>query len=325
MILALTLAFQKQPPTLLVLNKADDTVWIREMTPNAKPTSLKTGPNPNEVAVSPDGKFAAISDMGANGRPPGETMTIVNLQKKEIEKTINLKPNHVPHGVVWLSNKKIAFTSHATDTVNELDLESGTITRSLKTEQKGTHLVVFTKDQKRAFTVNAGSGTVTAFDYANGKILAQITCGDRAEGISISPDDKWIACGNVGANSISMINASTLKVEKTIENVGGPIRTIFSQDSKHVIASSVTSGTLEVFDTKSFAKTATVELKQKPVANEQYGNQWPIPMNLWRMKNGNILTVLVTSHAVAEIDPKTWKVMRTFDTGGLPDGMTVSE
>jgi YVTN family beta-propeller protein len=324
MILGLTLAIQKTP-TLLVLNKADDTVWIREMSATAKPVSLKTGPNPNEVAVSPDGKFAAISDMGGNGRPGGETMTIINLQSKKVEKTINLKPNHVPHGVVWLNNQKIAYTSHATDTLNELDFSSGRVTRTLKTDQKGTHLVVFTKDQKQAFTVNAVSGTVTAFDFTNGTINAQITCGDRAEGISISPDDKWLACGNVGANSVSLINPKTLKVEKTIENVGGPIRTIFTADSKHILVSSVTNGTLEVFNTQSFAKTATIELKQKPVADAQYGNQWPVPMNLWRAKNGKIYTVLVTSHAVAEIDPKTWKVTKTFETGPLPDGMAVSD
>lgn len=325
MLLFLTLAVQKVSSELIVLNKGDDTVWIREINANRPPTILKTGPNPNEVAVSPDRKFAAISDMGGNGRPGGETMTIVNLEKKTIEKTINLKPNHVPHGVVWLNNQKIAYTSHATDTLNELDFASGTVTKTLPTEQKGTHLVVFTKDQKRAFTVNAASETVTAFDYPAGKILAQIKCGNRAEGISLSPDEKWLACGNVGANTVSLINPKTLKVEKTIENVGAPIRTIFSADSKFLLASSVSSGTVEVFETQKFTKVTAIELKQKPIASEQYGNQWPIPMNLWRAKNGNIFTVLVTSHAIAEIDPKTWKVTKTYETGPLPDGMTVCD
>jgi hypothetical protein len=32
----------------------------------------------------------------------------------------------------------------------------------------------------------------------------------------------------------------------------------------------------------------------------------------------------VTSHAVAEIDTKKWKVARTFDTGPIPDGIAVA-
>jgi hypothetical protein len=65
-------------------------------------------------------------------------------------------------------------------------------------------------------------------------------------------------------------------------------------------------------------------LKQKPIANPDYGDQWPVPMNLYNLKNGNMMVVLVTSHAVAEVDTKKWKVARTFSSGPVPDGIAVS-
>jgi YVTN family beta-propeller protein len=310
-------------PTLLVLNKAENTVWLRDLKTEKITAKLATGPNPNEVAVSPDQKTAVISDMGSE--PKGKTLTFVDIATAKVTKTVTISPHEMPHGVTWLSNDKIVFTSHATDSICEWDVKAGKLGRVIPTEQKGTHLAVLNSDQSRLYSVNAFSGSVTAIDFKAGKILAQIPTGNRAEGISISPDGTLVACGNLGADSISIIDTKSLKVSHTITTAGVPIRTLFTADQKHLVVSNLASGTLDVYDTKTWKKTHSVELKQKPIANPQYGNQWPAPMNLWNLKNGNLLVVLVTSHAVAEIDAKTWKVVRTLETGGIPDGIAVSE
>jgi YVTN family beta-propeller protein len=287
---------------------------------------LPTGSNPNEVAVSPDGFTAAISDMGPRPQDPGKTLTLVDLKTWKICKTVNIEPHSMPHGITWVSNKRIGFTSHTTDSVVEVDVESsGNISRAIQTEQKGTHLAVFNPDFTKSYAVNAFSGSVSAIDFKSGKVIKQIPTGARAEGISISPDGKWVACGNLGSNDVSIISTDSNAITHTIPKIGGPIRTIFTKDGKHLAVSSIESGSLEVYETGKWTKVASVELKQKPIANPQYGTQWPIPMNLALRKNGNLLVVLVTSHAVAEVDTKTWKVVKTFDTGGLPDGIAVSE
>ncbi len=320
---SLALGLLLNQPILLVLNKGDNTVWITDMGSAKVRAKLPTGPNPNEVAISPDGTIGAISDMGT-GREPGKSITLVDLKKDVVFRTIKIDSQALPHGIHWLNNRKLVFTSHATDSVVELDVEKGEITRTIPTEQKGTHLVVFSPDQTMAYTVNAVSETVSVIDFVAGKVLKQITCGTRAEGISISADGKWVACGNVAANTVSIIDTKSQAVSHTIDGVGGPIRTLFSGDGKHLAVSSVGSGKLEVYETSSWKKTKSVDLKQKPVASPQYGDQWPVPMNLFRMKNGNLLVVLVTSHVVAEVDTKRWEVIRTFETGPLPDGMAVA-
>lgn len=318
-----TLLLQPAPkPTLLVLNKLDNTVWITDLESAKVRAKLATGPNPNEVAISPDGTLAAISDMGS-GQEPGKTLTLVDLGGNKVLRKISIEPHTLPHGIHWLSKDRLVFTSHATDSLVEVDVPAGKIHRAINTEQKGTHLVVFSPDLSRAYTVNAISGSVTALNFKTGKVIKQIPTGDRAEGISISPDGKWVACGNVGANTVSIINTEDYTVAQTLKGIAGPIRTLFTQDGKHLAVSSVGSGALEIFDTKDWKIVASVELKQKPIADPQYQGQWPIPMNLTRLKNGNLLVVLVTSHAVAEVDTKTWKVTRTFETGPLPDGIAV--
>lgn len=313
-------------PTLLVLNKAENTVWLIQMDTGKAIAKLPTGSNPNEVAVSPDGMTAAISDMGAGPQDPGKTLTIVDLKTQKVSQTIKIEPHTMPHGITWTSNDRIVFTSHTTDSLVEVDMKSsGKILRCIGTDQKGTHLAVFNPGFSRAYAVNAFSGSVTAIDFKTGKVLNQIPTGARAEGISISPDGKWVACGNLGGNDVSIINTDANSITHTIPKIGGPIRTLFTRDGKHLAVSSIESGALEIFETEKWTKVASVELKQKLIANPQYGNQWPIPMNLATRKNGNLLVVLVTSHAVAEVDTKTWKVVKTYETGGLPDGIAVAE
>ena len=41
-------------------------------------------------------------------------------------------------------------------------------------------------------------------------------------------------------------------------------------------------------------------------------------------KNGNVLLVLVTLHVVAEVNTRSWKVVKTFDTGALSDEIAVN-
>lgn len=308
--------------TLIVLNKQEDTVSLIGLDSGKERARLKTGPNPNEVAVSPSQRVAAISDMGPGPTRPGTTMTFVDVESGKVTRTVDLLPHGMPHGLVWLNDRRIAFTSHSTDSLVELDVESGKVVRAIPTEQKGTHLVVFSPDQKRAFTVNAFSGSVTAIDFVAGKILKQIPTGSRAEGISISPDGTLVACGNVGGNDVSIIDTKKLEVVHTIPNVVAPIRTIFAADGKHLAVSCLGTGALEVFDTKGWKPRASVDLSSFGTLP---AGTTPTPMNLWRMKNGNLMVVLVTSSAVAEVDTKRWKATRSFPTGPIPDGMTVAE
>jgi DNA-binding beta-propeller fold protein YncE len=240
-------------------------------------------------------------------------------------RSINIEPHGAAHGTHWLSNDRLIFTSHVSDSINELDVPSGKIVRTMPTGQKGTHLLSTDAENKNAYAVNAFSGTITAFNLLDGKVTKQIGAGQRAEGISISPDGSLLACGNVGGNDTSIIDTKKLEVIHTIKETPAAIRTVFTKDGKHLAISCVGSGTVEVFETKTWQKTATVELKQKPIANKDYGNEWPAPMNFWLKRNGNLLVVLVTSHAIAEINTKTWKVTRTFDTGPIPDGLCVAE
>jgi len=309
--------------TVVVLNKAENTASIIRARDGKTIRTLPTGHGPNEVMVSPSGRVAVISNMG--NQTPDKTLTVVRLPAGEIAKTIDLGDWGRPHGIAFLSEQSIVITSHAQDALVTVDLESGKIGPTIKTSERGTHMVVLSPDKKRAYASNAFTGTVTVADLVTSKVLASIACGERAEGIAISPDGKTLTCGNVGANTVSVIDAESMKVTHTLSGTMSPIRTIWTKDGRHVVVSCAGSGELAVFDPQTWKEVKRVKLSEQAVKFELGGQPHPIPMNFAVHPDGrHIFVVMVASSAIAVLDTQTWEVRQRIDTGKVPDGIAWS-
>ncbi len=75
-------------------------------------------------------------------------------------------------------------------------------------------------DQKRAYSANVLSGTVTAFDLAKGEKLRDVEADRDAEGLAVSPDGKFIWVANRVASTVSVIDAEQLRVVSTLKTAG---------------------------------------------------------------------------------------------------------
>ena len=84
--------------TLLVGNKGEDTLSVIALGSGAELARLPTGRMPHEIAISPDGKQAAVVAYG------GTTIDIFDVAKRTKLRTIDLSPNQRPHGLLWLSD-----------------------------------------------------------------------------------------------------------------------------------------------------------------------------------------------------------------------------
>ena len=71
--------------SLIVLNKSDATAAVMSLADGSLRATIPTGDGPHEVAVSPSGRRAVVSDYG--GSTPGRTLTVIDLVAAEVEKT----------------------------------------------------------------------------------------------------------------------------------------------------------------------------------------------------------------------------------------------
>ncbi len=313
--------------TLLVGNKSDDTVDLIDLSTGESYATLPTGNAPHEVAVSPDGGTAVVTDYGDRGAP-GSTLTVIDLDAVEVVRTIELGEHTRPHGIVWLSDEKLTVTTEGSAHLLVVDPHAGEITAAVETGQRVAHMVAVTPDGKRAFVANIGSANVTAVDLEAGVKLADIATGEGAEGVAVAPDGSEVWVTNRAADTLSVIDPESLEVVATVPCPGFPIRIQITPDGTRALVSAARSGEVALFDVAGRKEVRRAKLDLTSIEDDEgrlfagrFGDS-PVPVGLVIAPDGATAWVAATqSDAVVVIDPESLEVRGVLTAGREPDGM----
>lgn len=305
--------------TLVVLNKSDHEAALVDPADYRVLAKLPTGKGPHEVATSPDGRYAYISNYGLFGvfrqgeepkREPGNTITVLDLKERAVKTTFELGSYTQPHGI-WVSRdgERVWVTCEGAQAVLELDAVTGKVLKSWKTNQQTSHMVVPTPDEKKLYVANIGSGSVSVIDRASDAV-ATVPTGAGAEGIAVSPGGREVWVTNRAANTVSVITTADHKVVATVESGGKmPIRVKFTPDGKQAWVSNARSNTVTVFDATNRRLLATIDVGA-------------VPVGIQMSPDGQRAFVANTNaNQVTVIEVPSRKILRTFATGNEPDGM----
>jgi YVTN family beta-propeller protein len=307
-----------QAAVLVVLNKSDHEAVLVDPASLRVLARVPTGKGPHEVAISPDGARAYVTNYGVYGlfrdgepsREPGNTLTVIDLGKRAVVDTFDLGTNSQPHGV-WVSRdgSRVWVTCEGAQTVLELDARSGAIRKTWETAQDVSHMLVPTPNEAKLYIANIRSGSVTVIDRRSDQVRS-IATGAGAEGIDVSPDGREVWVANRGANTISVLDVASDSVVATLSSAGEfPIRAKFTPIGDQVWVSNARSNHVAIFDARSRKHLAAVDVGVMPIGIliEPAGKRAFIANT-----NSNQITV---------IDVPGRKVLRTFTTGNEPDGM----
>jgi YVTN family beta-propeller protein len=296
--------------TLLVGNKAEDTLSFVDLATGRELGRAPTGRMPHEIAISPDGRQAAVVAYGAR------SIDVFDVARRAKLRAIDLSPNDGPHGVAWLPDGRLVATTERSQSLTIVDTRNGDAVSQIASGQRGTHMVAFSPDFRRAYTANIPDGTVTVFDLAAGTKLRDIQVGGQPEGIAVSTDGRTLWVGdNRGARVVAFDTASFEKVaELTTGNV--PIRVAASPDGRWIVTSNAGSGTLTVIDaaTRAIARTITVS-----------GTGEAAQVTILFSADGRLLYAAETArNQVAEVDMASGRVLRRLPAGANGDGLAIA-
>lgn len=234
--------------SLLVLNKADNTMIVVDAATLKTAATIPTGEGPHEMAVSSDGKLAFVANYGAQQH--GHSLCVIDIASRKEIRRVELGPLLRPHGIE-AKDGKVYFISELTRTVGRYDFTADTIDWLTGTGQDGGHMLVLTPDGKRIYTANRVSNTVTSIDIGTpsspGKMM-QIAMGSKPEGIDVSPDGKEVWVGNTGDGTIDIIDVASNTIKQSFAVGKVPIRIKFTPDGKSVLVSDNGAGELIVID-----------------------------------------------------------------------------
>lgn len=322
-------ALLAQPPrTLVVLNKGAATAALVDIASRRVTATLPTGVGPHEVAVSPDGRTAVAGNYG--DRTPGSSLTVIDLRRRAVARTIPLGEYRRPHGIAWLPDgRRVAVTVEASRAVLLVNVATGVV-QAVPTNQEGTHLLAVSRDGRRLYTANIGSNSVSMIDVARGAVARTVTTLPRPEAIDLSPDGRelWtapqVAPGAPGM--ITVLDAATLDSVATFPSGGVyPNRLRFTPDGRHVLVSNAASGTVQLFDAHTRALAGTVPFPRDPAkAPTDSGplGASAIPLGILITPDSRTAYVATAAHGeVAVVDIARRRVVATLRTGKEPDGM----
>lgn len=306
--LALLSATPIAAQTLIVGNKGEDTVSFIDLATAKERARVATGKMPHEIAISPDGKQAAVVAYG------GTTIDIFDVASAKKLRTIDLAPNQRPHGLLWLADGRLVATTEASQSIAVVALD-GKVT-GIKTDQQGSHMVAITPDAARAFVANIGSGTVSVIDLKAGKKLRDITTGGKPEGIAVTPDGKQLWVGDLDAPRVQAFD--TTSYERLAEVAIPPvaIRVLASPDGKWIATGNIAAGSISLIDPATLKVARTI-----PVSGEQDAGQVTL---LFSPDSKRLYAAETGRDQVAEIDIASGTVLRRIPAGKNGDGLAIA-
>jgi len=267
--------------TVVVVNQASDTVTLIDLASMEAYRHVAVVGGPHEVAVSPDGRRAMVTNYRKRGGAVQNTLSLISLPGGDVLKTIGLGEYHAPHDVHWVNDQQVVITVEDNQALLLVDADSGTIERVYSTGRDGSHMLALSPDRQRLFSSNmGGAGSVSVFDFQTGEKIRDIDTGKECEGIGVSPDGRWVWAGNRAEDTVSIIDAGSLELVKTLESPGFPYRVEFTPDGRYALVPHATSGTLMVGDVAGQRVIRYIPLGLTEVAEPSTAGVFPHPNNV---------------------------------------------
>ena len=334
--MAQTAAAQSTPPrSLLALSKHNHTLAIVDPATLQVIARLPVGPDPHEVIASADGTKAYVSIYGF-GRY--HALSVLDLVAQKALPDIDTGALTGPHGLVFLGGK-LWFTAEGAKAIARFDPATSTIDWIMGTGQNRTHMLYVTRDEKKIYTTNVSSGTVSILEEVElppmgpppgmrpppgaqtlppptaapprmgwNQIVIPVGKGD--EGFDVSPDGSELWTANAQDGSLSIIDLAGRKVTATLDaRIFGSNRLKFTPDGKRVLITSLRDGDLFIYDAAS-----RQEFKRVPIGHGAAGI-------LTDPVSERAFVACTPDNYVTIVDLKTWGVTGHLDVGGEPDGL----
>jgi DNA-binding beta-propeller fold protein YncE len=309
---------------LLVGNKSADTVWRLDLEDGRRLGEIASGEGPHEIAVSPDGRTALVTNYGRECH--GNSLTVIDLASGEAKPGIDLGRHRRPHGVHFLpEGRRAVVTTEGSGSLLVVDVDNGRVQRDIAVGDGTGHMVALSPDGATAYVSKIAAGTVSRIDLGEGIKAHEQPAGKGAEGTAIAPDGTvWVS--NRAEDTVTVHDPDTLAIRETLDSAGFPIRVVFMPDGDHALVTNARAATLAVFDARTRALVATVALAPDDADYKQtLLGRAALPIGVIADPGRPRVYVAISgADRIAVVDTASWQVVDYWQTGREPDALGIA-
>lgn len=295
-------------PFLLVVNKSSNTLSVVNPQTRQEVTTIPMGFAPHEVAVSPDRRFAYVTNYGTGARP-GNSLTVVDLASFEAVGTLSVAPHTRPHGVAVAADGTLWVTTEGSAHVLQIDPETGEILQAVETGQSVTHQVALAPEAGRVITANIGSGNVTIVDPQTQAVVSHVSTGEGAEGLAVHPDGMRAFVTNRAAGTLVELDLTTGAITRSMDVGDFPIRVKVRPGGEELLVSNAEGNEVVAVNLAAWEVVRRLPVGVAPIGI------------LITPDNRTAFVANTRDDKVTVIDLEAWVVSGEIIAGNEPDGL----
>ena len=231
--------------------------------------TIHVGPNPNYIAVAPNGKFAYVTDPGAG------TVTVLSTATDKVTGTINI-PQGPPESVSFSPDGRTAYVSvyggHSVPLIAFVDTATGAVTATVPVDNHTPDPSTTSPDGRFLYVPNHN----TALTGTDENVIDVIdtTSKTLVGDIAVSANPHWIVFGKDGQRfystdhmsaTVTVLNASTNAVIANISVGETPHSAILSPDGSRLAVTSFDGNVVFLIDTATDKMVAQVPVGKNPL------------------------------------------------------------
>ena len=203
--------------------------------------AVKVGSVPKYVAVTPNNKYALVSNWCSY------TISVIDLASfTEVQQ---IRVGRYPRGIVTTKDSSRAyFTVMGEGKIGFINLETLTPTIWRSAARTPRH-VVLNPDDSILYVTHNLSSIVTSHNAQTGRVLRRVATGTEPRTMDIAPDGSALYVVNYQSNTLTVVDTRTMLVTQSISTPPKPIGVAYEPTLKRVWVASY-GGQIRVYQVR---------------------------------------------------------------------------
>lgn len=152
---------------------------------------------PHELAISPDHRTAYVSIYGSgvygNNPRPGQTIAVIDLERREHIDTVTVSPYLAPHGLMLGAGELLYASCDTSGVVAVIDLARQAVLGAIEAGSTGNHQIVLLPDGSKLYAENEDQTTfVSVLDPRSRQRRREVPIPHGALGLCATADGRFV-------------------------------------------------------------------------------------------------------------------------------------
>jgi DNA-binding beta-propeller fold protein YncE len=314
----------QEPPsgTIIVANRGGDSVWLVDAATGDLRASIDTHIAPHEVAVSSDGRLAAITNYG-DQRGPGNVVQLVDVATGALTHEITVEGFERLHGAAFLAgDSELALTSERTGEVVVVSVTDGSLIRRIAAGARNTHMLA--PGGRWLYVASTSDGAVSRVD-PEGRAPTRVwpVGATRTEGVAATPDGTQGWTASMDSGEVFGVDGASGEIVASVGGLDVPYQLAVTPDGTTVVVSDPDAGRLVLIDRARGAVVGSVDIDAAARAAGLGDASSPqgftlSPDGAWAFVSANAIGHVALVHLASR------RVVRFVQAGTEPDGIAFS-